>query len=121
VKPHGLVPILNVSSMEGSFAWFEKLGWSKAWDWGNPPDFGGVCAGHQQIFLCLDGQGGRGRDGVWLAFGVENVDEAHRECLAQGIEVLESPTDRPWNLREMLVRHPDGHMFRIGHHLEEEK
>jgi hypothetical protein len=33
--------------------------------------------------------------------------------------VVQPPADRPWNLREMLVRHPDGHMFRIGHHLDE--
>ena len=119
MKPAGLVPIVNVSSMEQSFAWFAKLGWEKAWDWGSPPDFGGVCAGDQQIFLCLDGQGGRGEGGAWLAFAVDDVDEAYKECLANGIEVVQPPADRPWNLREMLVRHPDGHMFRIGHHLDE--
>ena len=35
----GLTPILNVSDMQQSFAWFEKLGWRKGWDWGDPPDF----------------------------------------------------------------------------------
>ena len=29
-----LTPILNVSDIQQSFAWFEKLGWTKAWDWG---------------------------------------------------------------------------------------
>jgi hypothetical protein len=29
------------------------------------------------------------------------------------------PTDMPWNVREMHVRHPDGHVFRIGRELEE--
>jgi hypothetical protein len=28
-----LTPILNVSSLQQSFGWFEKLGWTKAWDW----------------------------------------------------------------------------------------
>jgi len=37
-----LTPILNVSDIQESFAWFEKLGWQKGWDWGNPPTFGGV-------------------------------------------------------------------------------
>ena len=31
---HRLTPILNVSDMQESFAWFEKLGWKKSWDWG---------------------------------------------------------------------------------------
>ncbi|HEY4086784.1 MAG TPA: hypothetical protein VGM43_12640 [Bryobacteraceae bacterium] len=26
---HGLTPILNVSNIQESFAWFEKLGWKK--------------------------------------------------------------------------------------------
>ena len=29
----GLTPILNVSNIQESFAWFEKLGWTKGWDW----------------------------------------------------------------------------------------
>lgn len=28
----GLTPILNVSDIQESFAWFEKLGWKKGWD-----------------------------------------------------------------------------------------
>ena len=40
MKVEGLTPILNVSNIEESFAWFEKLGWEKAWDWGEPPTFG---------------------------------------------------------------------------------
>ena len=29
-----------------------------------------------------------------------------------GIEVAWPPTDAPWNIQEMHVRHPDGHVFR---------
>ena len=77
-----VTPILNVSNIVESFAWFEKLGWKKGWDWGDPPTFGGVCSG---------------------------------KC-----EVTMPPTDEPWNVREMHVRHPDGHMFRLSQGLEEE-
>lgn len=40
----GLPPILNVSNFEQSVEWFQKLGWTKSWDWGEPPTFGGVCS-----------------------------------------------------------------------------
>jgi len=33
---HSLTPILNVSDMEASFAWFAKLGWKELWRWGDP-------------------------------------------------------------------------------------
>jgi hypothetical protein len=36
MKAHALNPILNVSNIAESFAWFERLGWEKSWDWGTP-------------------------------------------------------------------------------------
>ena len=39
--------------------------------------------------LCQGAQGGRGHGGV-------------------------NTTDMPWGVREMYVRHPDGHVFRIS-------
>ncbi|MGH9665333.1 MAG: bleomycin resistance family protein, partial [Bryobacteraceae bacterium] len=97
-----LNPILNVSNIQDSFAWFEKLGWSKAWDWGDPPTFGGVCSGKCEIFLCQNAQGGRGKSdfkltfagdggeaadkGVWMSIWVDDVDAVHRHRLVNGIE-----------------------------------
>jgi catechol 2,3-dioxygenase-like lactoylglutathione lyase family enzyme len=136
MQAHRLTPILNVSNIQESFAWFEKLGWKKGWDWGDPPTFGGVCSGDCEIFLCEGAQGGRGRgsvamtfgptgdeasdQGVWMSMWVENVDEVHRECVANGIEVTWPPTDMPWHVREMHVRHPDGHVFRVSQGLGED-
>ncbi|SRR5258706_5007875 len=131
-----ITPILNVSNIQESFAWFEKFGWKKGWDWGEPPTFGGVCSGEAEIFLCQDGQGGRGRSdvpqtfgeagdesgdkGVWMSIWVDDVDAIHASCLAQGLEIAWPPTDEPWGVREMHVRHPDGHVFRVSQSLEEE-
>lgn len=128
-------PILNVSNIAESFAWFEKFGWEKAWEWGTPPTFGGVCSGECEIFLCQGGQGGRGKGGnkstfgpegdetadkgVWISVWVQDVDAAYRNCTAQGLEIVWPPTDAPWGAREMHVRHPDGHVFRVSQALGE--
>jgi catechol 2,3-dioxygenase-like lactoylglutathione lyase family enzyme len=130
-----LTPILNVSNIRESFAWFEKLGWTKAWDWGEPPTFGGVCSGECEIFLCQNGQGGRGKSdftatfgpgsneaaekAVWMSIWVDDVDSIHQRCVGQGLDITWPPTDMPWNAREMHVRHPDGHVFRISRGIEE--
>ncbi len=125
---HALTPILNVSDFAESVAWFERLGWSKGFQWGSPPTFGAVCSGKCEIFLCQGAQGGRGKStsattgkssdqddkGVWMSVWVDDVDAIHRHCVAQGIEVTMPPTDEPWGVREMHVRHPDGHVFRIS-------
>jgi uncharacterized glyoxalase superfamily protein PhnB len=94
--------------------------------------FAGICAagldGERSdigIFLCQDGQGSRDPDttpdpdsedygGVWMSLWVEDVDGAHGECVALGVEVIRPPENRPWGMRECLIRHPDGHCFRLG-------
>jgi catechol 2,3-dioxygenase-like lactoylglutathione lyase family enzyme len=125
----GITPILNVSNIEESFAWFEKFGWRKCWEYNA---FGAVASGDCGIFLCPDGQGGRGRSahpatsgpkdaadkGVWMSVWVDDVDAVHHECLANGIEVTWPPTDEEWGVREMHIRHPDGHVFRISQPLQ---
>jgi catechol 2,3-dioxygenase-like lactoylglutathione lyase family enzyme len=133
VPVHKVTPILNVSDIQASFEWFAKLGWNKVWDWGEPPDFGGIRAGRYDIFLCQDGQGGRGSaknesrtrppekldqtddQGVWLFIDVDDADAVHARCIEHGLDVVIPPTDRRWGSREMLLRHPDGHNFRIAH------
>jgi hypothetical protein len=118
VRPRSVNPILNVSSFRESVAWFEKLGWTKGWEWCAPgqrePSFGGVSSGNVEIFLCLDGQGGRGDAGMWLSLWVDNVDAVHEVCVREGLDVPLAPQDEPWGVREMHLRHPDGHVFRIS-------
>jgi len=125
MKVEQVVPILNVSDVEASVAWFGRLGWEPGFQWrgteGGPVDFGAVVAGDLEIFLCRDGQGGRGDDGAWMSIWVDDVDAIHRQCTANGIEVTWPPTDEPWGVREMHVRHPDGHVFRISQPMEGEE
>lgn len=132
-----LTPILNVSDIQASFAWFEKLGWAKGWDWGNPATFGGVCSGECEIFLCQNGQGGRSESplpalrgfdgeetegqGAWMSMWVDDVDYVYTQCIEQGLEVTMPPTNEPWGVREMHLRHPDGHVFRVSQGMEDEE
>jgi len=125
-----ITPILNVSNIKESFAWFEKLGWKIGFQWGDPVGFGSVCAGKGEIFLCQDGQGGRSKGtqrstfdgdqaetadkGVWMSMWVDDVDAIHQLCIENDIEITYPPTDMPWKVREMHIRHPDGHVFRVG-------
>ena len=133
---HAITPILNVSDIAASFSWFSQWGWKKMWDWGTPPTFGAVRSGNCNIFLCQRAQGGRGRGtntttfqvdgdetgdkGVWMSVWVDNVDSVHQHCVAAGLDVTFSPHDMPWRVREMHVRHPDGHVFRVSQGLDQE-
>jgi hypothetical protein len=120
VNVERLTPILNVSNIVETFSWFEKLGWQKGWDWGDPPTFGGVCNGEAEIFLCQGAQGSRGgpmpehvgdddTGGVWMSWWLASpaaVDAAYALALEHGLTVTMPPTDEPWNVREFHLRHP---------------
>ncbi len=60
-------------------------------------------------FLELSGSSRTGTSesvGLWLQ--VRDVDAVGRELEDAGVEIVEAPTNKPWGLREMMVRDPDG-------------
>ena len=100
---HRITPILNVSDIGQSFAWFEELGWRRGFSWNDagfigsgehalaadangPALFASVCSGVTEIFLCCGGQGSRGTirprfpgddqtDGVWMTWWMGSPTE----------------------------------------------
>ena len=44
--------------------------------------------------------------GLWMQ--VRDVDAAGRDLEEAGVEIVELLTDKPWGLREMQIRDPDG-------------
>ena len=60
-------------------------------------------------FLELSGSSRTGASesiGLWLQ--VPDVDAVGHELEEDGVDIIEVPTDKPWGLREMQVRDPDG-------------
>ena len=45
---------------------------------------------------------------------VDDVDAFHERASAVGAEILKSPTDEPWRMREMALRSLDGHRFMLA-------
>lgn len=114
-------PILNVSSVPESLAWFEQLGWGTTFVWDDDddddgePGFGGTGVGDDvEIFLCRNGQGGRGTWVSWFLDERADVDRMYERARELDLEVTQPPTDEPWGVREFHLRHPDGHTFRVG-------
>jgi glyoxalase/bleomycin resistance protein/dioxygenase superfamily protein len=128
-----VTPILNVSEIGASIDWFEKLGWQRGFTWndGGPmygatadsngaANFGSVCSGEVEMFLCRDGQGELGTWVSWWLGTPAEVDALHELALRHGMTVTQPPTNEPWGIREFHLRHPDGHTFRVGAPLDEE-
>ena len=111
-KSAGVAPILYVSDIEASFDYYvNKLQFTKAWDWGDPPNFGCVYFGNVELFFC---QGGQGNPGTWMSIFIDNIDDYTALIKQAGAEIIYGPADEPWGMREIHVKDPDGHILRIG-------
>lgn len=145
-----ITPILNVTSVPDSMAWFERLGWKRSFAWNQvgmipdaadrdedgEADYGGVTSGNVEIFLCQGAQGSVGYSsvppkpyraddtgGVWMTWWLANQSEVeafYSVAMKAGADVIMPLTVQPWNATEFRIRHPDGHTFRISAFLEDE-
>lgn len=148
-----VTPILNVRNVPKSIEWFERLGWKRSFTWNaiglidgaadqdeyGEADYGGVCSGCVEIFLCQDSQGGRcnissgnispGNDsghssdtsGVWMTWWLSSpgqVEELFSRAMSIGVTIAMPITRQPWNALEFRIRHPDGHTFRVSSFLD---
>ncbi|HEY0433184.1 MAG TPA: VOC family protein [Chitinophagaceae bacterium] len=110
------VPILYATDVSTSIAYFiEQLKFENKWEWDDPANFGGVYRDETEIFFCKTDQGS---PGTWVSVVVENVDDYYEEIKTSGAKIISKPETKEWNMREMLVECPDGHIFRFGHNTD---
>ena len=101
--------LLHPMDFERSFRFYaESLGLHVYREWGSGSRKGVVffLGGG---FLELSGSSGTGASesvGLWLQ--VRDVDAVGHELEVAGVDIIEPPTDKPWGLREMQLRDPDG-------------
>ena len=117
MKFEKLTPVLYSADVSRSIAYYtEVLGFEGKWLWDETPTFGGAFSEELNIFFCKDGQG---HPGTWLYIDVKNIDEYYETLKKTGAKILEVPENKAWNMREMLVQDPDGHIIRFGQEIEE--
>lgn len=91
-----------------------KLGFTPGFLWGDPPTFAGVNLGEVQIFLA---QGTPNPEGCSVNFVVGDADELFESHRANGVEVAVPPDDRPYGLRDYMVRDLHGYNLSFGHYI----
>jgi catechol 2,3-dioxygenase-like lactoylglutathione lyase family enzyme len=107
--------VLVVSDVRAAVDFYTtKLGFWCAFMEGDTPHFAGVNLGHVQIFL---EQGTPSPKGCSVYFVVGNADELHDFHKSRGVEIVDPPEDRPYELRDYGVRDLHGYHLRFGHRL----
>jgi hypothetical protein len=105
----GITPILNVSDIRESFAWFEKLGWSKQWEWGDRPDFASVGSDGVEIFLCRNGHG-RCTCGIPTATSSESARDSRKRKARTNSDQFSATAGRCLTMIGTTIRAPLGQM-----------
>jgi catechol 2,3-dioxygenase-like lactoylglutathione lyase family enzyme len=106
---------LSVSDVPTAVDFYtSQLGFWLAFNWGDPPTMAGVNLGQVQIFL---EQGTPNPQGSSVYFVVGDADELYEYQRAKGVEVVEPPGDRPWELRDYTVRDLHGYRLTFGHRI----
>ncbi|MEA2339590.1 MAG: hypothetical protein QOE82_3597 [Thermoanaerobaculia bacterium] len=95
----------------------KKLGFWCAFTWGEPPTFAGVNLGDTvQIFLR---EGTPDPNGSVIFFVIGDADELHEFHRANGVEIFEAPSEKPWGFRDYTVRDLEGHYLVFGQRLQQ--
>ena len=92
----------------------QKLGFTLAFTWGDPPTFAGVSLGQEQVFLQ---KGTPGPTGCSVYFIVGDADQLYDFHRANGLDVAQEIGDREYAIRDYVVRDRDGHYLSFGHRL----
>lgn len=114
--------VLAVKDLAISAAYFvEKLGFDRdftvpGWEFLSFGDFK-VMLGECADEMTAEATGNHS----WFAHAlVGNVDEVYEEFRMNGAEMPRGPEDKPWGLREFMVRTPDGHRITFGQEIVEQ-
>jgi len=91
-----------------------KLGFTTAFTYGDPPTFAGVLLDRVQIFL-QQGTPNPGASSIYFMVG--DADELFAFHQANGVDVLQPPTDQDYQIRDYVVRDLHGYHLSFGHRL----
>jgi catechol 2,3-dioxygenase-like lactoylglutathione lyase family enzyme len=95
----------------------KKLGFWCPFTWGEPPTFAGVNLGENvQIFLR---EGTPDPNGSVVFFVISDADELYEFHRANGVEIFEEPSDKPWGFHDYTVRDLEGHYLVFGQRLQQ--
>ena len=109
IRLHHAVPILRVHNLATTLDYYTRiLGFKIAWEM---PWYASVRRGTCSLMFCVQGQG---HAGTWIWAPVSDVDALYEEWKASGANILQGPTNFPWESREIQVLDPDNHRLRFA-------
>ena len=97
------------------------LGFKQHWLWEDPPTFGAVGLGDIEIFLQSHPALAARIEGHSHYFHVDDLETLHARHVAAGAPIISPVANKPWGMREYVVRDLNGYHIRFGGPLKYER
>jgi catechol 2,3-dioxygenase-like lactoylglutathione lyase family enzyme len=111
-QQHAVLPVTDVRAAVDFYT--QKLGFTLAFTWGDPPTIAGVNLGGVQMFL----EHGRPNPaGCSVYFVVGDAGELYEFQRANGVDIVLPPEDRRYGLRDYRIHDLHGYALSFGQHL----
>lgn len=111
---HSVSPFLATEDLPATLAFYlDKLGFSLAWEWGQPAELAAVC--RDQVELTLANRADAKPRGISrLYLHIDGIDDYHAQLLAAGVAITVAIGDRPYGMRDFSVTDPAGNVLCFG-------
>jgi uncharacterized glyoxalase superfamily protein PhnB len=116
---HSAVPVISTDDIQKSISYYTKvLGFSLDFEFGEPTVYAGVKSGDAEIYFTYDpGFFKAIRENqvhpevfIWLS-DANRLFETH---VANGAEIIEPISDRPWGARQYVVKEINGYHLKFA-------
>ena len=120
MKPRvtSLAPQFLVGDLEGSMAYYRRLGFTFGEPWDNFYAIGRLDGLELHLKEAPKNEAQRRirRDGGHLdaAAGVDGIEAFYAQCVANGMTILKPLTATPWGTKDFYIEDPDGYVICFG-------
>lgn len=94
------------------------LGFKKEWHWDTPVTFGGVRWDKINVMFCRQPELAARIEGHQHAIFLSGVDQLYELHKKNGAAIISPLENKPWGLREYMVRDLNGYHLRFGEGIE---
>ena len=121
----GAAPVISTTDVAGTIRYFEQtLGFEQQFIWGDPPVYAGVKVGGAPLYVTYDPDLAtvirEQRLAPDIFLWVNDIDTVYRQHQTANAQILEELTERPWGVRQYVVREPNGYHLKVAECIEPE-
>jgi catechol 2,3-dioxygenase-like lactoylglutathione lyase family enzyme len=116
---HSAVPVIATDDIQKTLSYYTNvLGFSFDFEYGNPVVYAGVKSGNVEIYFSYDPEFATAIKEQKLYpeifIWVSDADALFKGQIAMGVEIIESIADRPWNVRQYVIKDINGYHLKFA-------